>query len=183
MAGKRVAVLTVVCGVIAAMFGAVPSATAVTPRLACLTGNQNQTYSPGIVLLPRDVTVTGSGQYSSCSSSDGRNITTGSFNVSGRGTASCLAASLPTLNTVSWTSTTGERYNSVMRFNSGVDLKPVGQSVVVITGEVVSGLYEGRMVEKTIILTNANLLTSTECLNLTGEGLVASGGPVQLAIL
>jgi hypothetical protein len=160
------------------------SATADLLPLACGTGNQNQNYNPGIVAIPRRIHLTGSGQYSSCVSTDGRDISTASFTVNGEGTASCLLAAIPSQNTVLWRTVNGALAGaSVIQFNSGVDIKPVGQSVVVITGTVISGLYAGHTVEKTIVLTNANLLTTLECLNLGGDGIVNSGGPVQIAIL
>lgn len=163
--------------------GAVPSAAATPLPLACASGNQNATFTPGIVLTPRTVAVGGSGQLSTCITTDGTNIVTGAFDVSGGGTASCLAASLPTTNTVTWTTAGGATYTSVIAFSSGIDLKPLGTSVVVLTGTVTSGLYAGRTVEKTIILVGSSLASVAECLNTTGPGITAGGGPIQLAVL
>ncbi|MFP2957137.1 hypothetical protein ACLEPN_04690 [Myxococcus sp. 1LA] len=140
----------------------------------CLLGSQNQHYTPPINLASLQVYVTGTGQYSSCIDLMDPAINYGDFSVEGLGMASCLLASIPSQNVVTWNDGT----QSVIEFVGGVDVKPLGQSVVTTLGRVSSGRYANALAIKTIVLTNIPGIP--QCLS---SGVEFSSGPVSLTLL
>ncbi|WP_426753945.1 hypothetical protein [Myxococcus sp. Y35] len=140
----------------------------------CLLGSQNQRYTPPIHLASQQVYVTGTGQYSSCIDVMSQGINSGDFTVEGMGGASCLLASIPTRNVVTW----NDGSQSVIEFVGGVDVKPLGQSVVTTLGRVSSGRYENALAIKSLVLTHVPGIP--QCL---ASGVEFSSGPVSLTLL
>ncbi len=156
-------VLGCVSGIAAALAFAVAPATAFaqTPPppeftlVECSQGSQSQSYSPAIALFIRQVSVTGTGQLSSCLDMSDPGIASGSFTVTGEGMTSCLLASIPTQNVVTW----NDGSESVIDFLGGADVRPVGMPMVTVLGRVSSGRYENALAIKTMDLTRAPGMT------------------------
>ncbi|AKQ64581.1 hypothetical protein A176_001493 [Myxococcus hansupus] len=140
----------------------------------CVMGSQNQRYTPPINLASQEVYVSGTGQYSSCIDLMNQNINYGNFTLEGLGSASCVLASIPTRNVVTW----NDGSQSIIEFVGGLDVKPLGQSVVTTLGRVASGRYENALAIKTIVLTNIPGIP--QCLS---SGVEFSSGPVSLTLL
>ncbi|GHG62658.1 hypothetical protein [Comamonas sp. JC664] len=140
----------------------------------CALGSQSQRYTPPINLASQEVYVSGTGQFSSCIDLMNQNINYGNFTVEGLGSASCVLASIPTRNVVTW----NDGSQSVIEFVGGLDVKPLGQSVVTTLGRVSSGRYENALAIKTLILTNIPGIP--QCLS---SGVAFSSGPVSLTLL
>lgn len=146
------AVANCVSGIAALAFTVAPGAAFAQvppPEFAlveCAQGNQTQNYAPAISLFARPVNVTGSGRLSSCLDATNPGIAFGSFTITGSGAASCLMASVPTQNTVTW----NDGSQSVIEFVGGVDVRPVGMTMVTILGRVSSGRYENALAIKTM---------------------------------
>ncbi|MBJ6764737.1 hypothetical protein JGU66_28550 [Myxococcaceae bacterium JPH2] len=139
----------------------------------CATGNQNQTYTPPITLVSKPVAISGTGQYSACVALDDPSLNFGDFTIFGSGTASCLVANLPTTNVITW----NDGSTSTVVFSGGVDVKPPGVSVVVITGTVTAGRYTNYVATKTLVL--ASLPDLLACLS---SGIQYTSGPVSLTL-
>ncbi|GEL74311.1 hypothetical protein [Myxococcus virescens] len=146
------AVASCVSGIAALAFTVAPAAAfaQVPPPeftlVECMQGSQSQNYTPAISLFARLVDVTGSGQFSSCLDATDPGIALGSFTITGNGAASCLMASVPTQNTVTW----NDGSQSVIEFLGGVDVRPVGMTMVTLLGRVSSGRYENALAIKTM---------------------------------
>nr|QLH55459.1 hypothetical protein [Myxococcus fulvus]QLH55507.1 hypothetical protein [Myxococcus sp.] len=132
----------VVPGTAAAQVPPPPQATLVE----CSQGNQNQIYAPAIAFFPRMVDVTGTGRLSSCVDSTDPGLASGIFTITGTSTVSCLLASAPTQNVINWNDGT----QSTIEFINGVDVRPVGTSMVTILGRVSSGRYQNALAIKTV---------------------------------
>lgn len=146
------AVARCVSGIAALAFTVSPAAAfaQLTPPeftlVECTQGSQSQDYAPAISPFGRPLSVTGSGQLSSCLDATNPGVAFGSFTITGSGAASCLLASVSTQNVVTW----NDGAQSTIEFLGGVDVRPVGATLVTILGRVSSGRYENALAIKTM---------------------------------
>ncbi len=160
----------VVPGTAAAQVPPPPQATLVE----CAQGNQTQTYAPAINLFPRRVDVTGTGRVSSCVDSTDPGLASGLFTITGTSAVSCLLASAPTQNVITWNDGT----QSTIEFINGVDVRPVGASMVTLLGRVSSGRYQNALAIKTVEVSSVPGVT--QCLL---SGVRSSSAEISLALL
>lgn len=165
----------------AAAIAAAAVAAPATPAMAAAgtvtcTGTQQQTFNPGLTLATQTVAFQATAALPTCVSSFGDGVTSGSFTIEGGGPASCTLASFYSELTLHWN--TGE--TSRIGLNTPADLKPLGQTVAVSYGQVLSGKYVGATVAEVLELT-PDALALTKC--LSPDGLRGSGGAVNLTIV
>ncbi|WP_426756768.1 hypothetical protein [Myxococcus sp. Y35] len=158
-------VLNCVSGIAAMLASAVVPATASAQVLPpeftlveCSQGNQSQKYSPAISLFARATNVTGTGQFTSCLDPADPGIAFGAFTITGNGTASCLLASVPTQDTVTWS----DGSQSIIEFVGGADVRPPGMTTITLLGRVSTGRYEDAIAIKTMDLSSVPGVT--QCL-------------------
>ncbi|GAA1335656.1 hypothetical protein [Saccharothrix algeriensis] len=141
----------------------------------CPLGTQDGTYYPGMTLLPRHIDFTATGTLGGCLSPAHPEITGATFTTLATGTFSCLSGSTSNTSTYHWN--TGQ--SSTVEGGFEINLKPGGTTVLVLTGTVVSGLFEGATVVQTKVLPATDL---TAC--LTPQGLTGvSGATTFTAVL
>lgn len=153
--------------------GAQPASAAPLVNISCPVGSQVGTYMPGLTYEPRDVTFSAHGNVSGCVDVSGHGIAGATFASSGQGTASCLSGSVSNTTTYHWSS----GHSSTVQSTGAINLKPNGITVLVLTGTVVSGLFEGATIVQTKTLLNSNLAACA-----TPEGLTSVGGPITLTV-
>ncbi|MEU4807029.1 hypothetical protein [Actinosynnema sp. NPDC023587] len=164
---------------IVALVGGLLGATALSPVPAsasssvvdvnCALGTQVGTYSPGMTLLPRHIDFQATGTLGGCLSPGHPDITGATFTSLVSGTFSCLAGSTTNTSTYHWN--TG--HSSTVQGGFEVNLKPGGTTVLVLTGTVIDGLFQGATVVQTKVLPATDL---TAC--LTPQGLTSVSGTV-----
>ncbi|BAJ26089.1 MULTISPECIES: hypothetical protein [Kitasatospora] len=150
------------------------SASAAPGTVSC-SGQQTQTFTPGLTLTTRQIAFAADATLGTCASTHGDGITSGAFHIEGGGPGSCTAASFYSELTLTWN--TGE--TSRIGLNTPADLKPLGQTVATSYGQVLSGKYTGGTVVEVLELT-PDSLALTKC--LTPEGLRDSSGTLSLTI-
>ncbi|MFI2780711.1 hypothetical protein [Streptomyces sp. ALB3] len=142
--------------------------------LTCPLGTQSTTYSPGLTYTTRPTSYVSEGVVTGCVDLSGHGITSATYTGIGSGTAGCLESSLTNTMSVNWSN--GQ--SSTVTGTGTIQLKPNGTSVVVHSGQVTSGAFNGSGVTLTLVLTSLDLLGC-----LTPEGLTNTGGPVTLTVL
>ncbi|MEV0598813.1 hypothetical protein AB0I82_05845 [Streptomyces sp. NPDC050315] len=153
---------------------AAPRAAAGLIDITCPLGSSESRYTPGLTLNPQDTSVTEEGHVSGCVGPGARDITGAFFAGEASGTASCLGGKFSGPTTFHW----NNHSSSVIRGTGEINLKPNGNTVLVKTGEVVSGQFEGA----TIVLTKELLSTDlTAC--LTRQGVTSVSGPISLTVV
>ncbi|MDC0713503.1 hypothetical protein POL68_33875 [Stigmatella sp. ncwal1] len=138
-----------------------------TPLVTCAGGSQHETYSPPLMLSPQDVTLTATGQFSSCAAFDGSGPTSGQYTVRGIGTASCLTSSIATTSHITWSDGT----TSTVEFGKSMDAKQGVQAVAVIVGLVIEGRYVGSLAVGGFVLE-----TAPNALHCLSEGVPSASG-------
>lgn len=144
------------------------------PAVEALTtcvGTNTVRFDPGLRLLPRHVSISGSGAYS-CVSTDPA-ITSGTSVVTGSGTLGCLTSDGSTTEVITWN--TGEW--SRVAYTLAVIVQPGGEAIVVVIGTVEAGKFAG----SPIASPGAQVtLDPLQCLGSTGVELIT--GPSTLII-
>jgi hypothetical protein len=164
--------------VVAAVAGILAAGTAMSPAVAapaasavvdvsCPLGTQVGSYSPGMTLLPRQIEFTATGTLGACVSPSHPEITGATFTSLVVGTFSCLSGSTTNVSTYHW----NNGQSSVVHGGFEVNLKPGGTTVLVLTGTVTEGLFQGATVVQTKVLPATDLLAC-----LTPEGLTSVSG-------
>ncbi|EAU69446.1 hypothetical protein STIAU_3747 [Stigmatella aurantiaca DW4/3-1] len=138
-----------------------------TPLMTCTAGSQQETYNPPLKLSLQDITLTATGQLSSCVAFEQSGPISGQYTVSGAGTASCLTSSVATTSHITWSDGT----TSTLEFGKGLDARQGGQAVSVIVGLVIQGRYEGSLAVGGFVLEEAR--NALHCLT---EGIPSASG-------
>lgn len=174
--GLRSLVVAAVAGILAAaVVGVSPaSAAPAVVDVNCPLGTQVGSYSPGMTLLPRQIEFTATGTLGGCVSPSHPEITGATFTALVVGTFSCLSGSTSNLSTYHW----NNGQSSVVEGGFEVNLKPGGTTVLILTGTVVEGLFEGATVIQTKVLPATDLLAC-----LTPEGLTSVSGTASFTAL
>lgn len=103
-------------------------------------GSNTITFSPGLSLAERQTGIGGSGTYG-CLSTDPA-LRSGTSSVSGGGRNGCFFSDATTVERITWN--TGEQTTVV--YHLGNVQQVAGQAVVLVTGRVEKGRFEGRTV-------------------------------------
>lgn len=170
--GLRSVVVAAVTGILVGS-GAIVSPAAAAPvspavvDVSCPLGTQVGTYSPGMTLLPRQIEFTATGTLGACVSLSHPEITGATFTSLVVGTFSCLSGSTSNISTYHW----NNGQSSVVQGGFEVNLKPGGTTVLVLTGTVTEGLFQGATVVQTKVLPATDLVAC-----LTPEGLTSVSG-------
>jgi hypothetical protein len=137
------------------------------------SGTVNQTWTPGLKILPRSVTYSNTTEFTSCTSSD-PDITAGGISFSGTFTNSCLANLGATGEfTVEWSDGTNSTLNL-----QGAGVNVVGNvQVFTAVGTVTSGKFTGDQA----VMVSAYLVTQLAAC-LTPEGLTQLSGSTSLIL-
>jgi hypothetical protein len=137
------------------------------------SGTVNQTWTPGLKLLPRMVSYNNTTQYTSCTSSD-PDITAGSISFSGAFMNSCLANIGPTGEfTIEWSDGT----TSTLELQ-GAGINVVGNvQIFTATGTVTSGRFVGDQA----VMINTHVVTQLAAC-LTPAGLTQLSGSTSLVL-
>ncbi|GGX87245.1 hypothetical protein [Streptomyces hiroshimensis] len=158
-------------------------------------GTVAATYSPGLTLLPRAVSIT-SQALVGCPLSTDPAFTSAAFGGSSSGTLSCLLGPAAGTLTFHW----GEgregagSKNSALHGKGGNDrgtdrtstatirsvaaVRPNGNVVTVSTGKITEGAFKGATV-----VTEVTLLASQQTACTTSQGLTSASGPTTVTIL
>lgn len=152
-ARRRAVALTAGAVLAASLLVTAPAGAAPGPVLQC-QGTETTTYDPGIVLQPRDITVTVEGRLDSCLDGTG-GVTSGAYGERFLFNVGCnnLLDGFTDRRAFTWNS--GER--SVVEI-TGTTNAVAGQVVTTITGTVVEGRYAGRSLLQVITLPQPDLL-------------------------
>ncbi|MGD9486089.1 hypothetical protein WDH52_23070 [Streptomyces sp. TRM70308] len=140
-------------------------------------GYETTSYKPGLTLTPRQVALSASGSIGPCLGLP-PDHTNGTILFTGNGELSCTGGNSTGNGRIDWAN--DQTSSSTFDFTAGVGLRPGGDSVLVLTGEVKSGDFQGSTIIIEIILAAAPTQT-LEC--LTTDGLDTSSGLVNLQIL
>ncbi|GAA1298525.1 hypothetical protein GCM10009634_55150 [Saccharothrix xinjiangensis] len=139
------------------------------PLAVICLGTEATLYNPGVVLLPRVNTFAGSGTYGPCLGL-GAGPASGTTTLSGTGTFSCLAGIATGQQTLNWSDGTSSQISF-----TALSVRPAGESVLIFSGTVTSGRYEGAAVTRAIQLLTSDI---TACLT---TGITELAGPTELA--
>ncbi|MFI9005769.1 hypothetical protein ACIGNX_00875 [Actinosynnema sp. NPDC053489] len=167
---------SLVAAAVVALSSALPllpgTASASVVDIDCPLGTQIGTYTPGTTLLPREIVFTATGTLGGCVSPTHPEITVATFTALVSGTFSCLSGKTTNTSTYHW----DDGRSSTVQGGFEVNLKPGGTTVLVFTGTVVEGLFEGATVVRAKVLPATDL---TAC--LTPWGLTSVSGTTSFA--
>jgi hypothetical protein len=166
LAIAAVAGILTAAGMAVSPASATPASSAVVD-VSCPLGTQVGSYSPGMTLLPRQIEFTATGTLGACVSPSHPEITGATFTSLVVGTFSCLSGSTSNVSTYHW----NNGQSSTVRGGFEVNLKPGGTTVLVLTGTVTEGLFQGATVVQTKVLPSTDLVAC-----LTPEGLTSVSG-------
>lgn len=156
------------------LVGAAPASADDLGGVNCAFGSQHQDNHPGLTLAPQDTHIKLTGSVGGCVDPLRPGRVSARFEGTGDGLASCAIGQLVTLVTYRW----NDGGTSKVLFGSGVDLTPLGESVVVVNGEVVAGDDLGHQVVKHIALLSTDPLKCG-----TDEGVREVSGSTDLEVL
>ncbi|MFI6510958.1 hypothetical protein ACIBCT_25410 [Streptosporangium sp. NPDC050855] len=168
---SRILIVPLVTLVVAALLAPAPASAAVLD-VTC-TGLQTTTYTPGVTLTPQTVQVNLDRNFGPCVSLSQPAVLSGTSNVVGNATLSCLDLLSPGDGTRTITWNTGQ--TSTYTYTRQI-INLVGQTVRTETGSITSGLFAGKTVVQTTTLATVQI---TDCL---GEGVTGNSGPMTLNI-
>ncbi|MFJ4809601.1 hypothetical protein [Streptomyces longwoodensis] len=146
-----------------------------TALLEC-PGYETTTYNPGLTLTTRQVALSADGAVGPCVGLP-LDHTNGTIHFTGNGQLSCIAGNSSGSGRINWQN--DQASTTTFDFTAGVGLRPGGVSVLVLTGTVKSGDFQGSTVIIEIVLAPAPAQT-LQC--LTANGLDTSSGAVDLQI-
>jgi hypothetical protein len=138
-------------GVAIAIAASVPAGTspaAADPLDVECGGTQTVTFSPGLLLVPTNQTVTVQAIYSPCVSASEPTLTAGHSGVTVHETRSCLDLAVPGTATRIYAWNTGQ--TSTFTYNRTVTSLG-GDEVVTLTGTITAGLFAGDTAVEVII--------------------------------
>ncbi|MEU3451686.1 hypothetical protein AB0H29_31355 [Streptomyces thermolilacinus] len=152
-ARRRAVALTAGAVLAASPLVTAPAEAAPGPVLQC-QGTETTTYDPGVVLQPRDITVTVEGRLGSCLDGTG-GVTSGAYGERFVLNAGCnnLLDGFTDRRVFTWNS--GDSSVAVI---TGTTNAVAGQVVTTITGTVVEGRYTGRSLLQVITLPQPDVL-------------------------
>lgn len=163
------AVLALLCPLGLAFAG---PAHAIAQDVICSIGGTNTlAFSPKLRLAEQAVTMTGTGTYPTCVSSD-PDISSGASTISGHGSLGCLSGSMPATETVTWN--TGE--TSTISYTLTLNLV-AGQSAFAVVGTVTAGRFAGDTVTSEGVTLHNPIRPLLDCL---APGYGGSTGPAVL---
>lgn len=143
--------------------------------LSCPLGHYGQTYTPPLRTFDQQVHVSSRGSFGPCVSLTRPDLHNAEFEVEGDGTLNCLIGG-STAGTIKfrWNN---DQVTRVEYPELSLTVRPGGQTVVLVTGDVVSGPFAGgTMILQSTLLT-AGIL---QCLT---TGVVSGAGPATVAFL
>ncbi|MGW0602264.1 hypothetical protein ACWD11_34900 [Streptomyces sp. NPDC002776] len=140
-------------------------------------GYETTSYKPGLTLFPRQVALSADGAIGPCLGLP-PDHTNGTILFTGNGELSCTTGNSTGNGRINWTN--DQTSSSTFDFTAGVGLRPGGDSVLVLTGEIKSGDFQGSTIIIEIVLAAAPTQT-LEC--ATTDGLDTSSGLVNLQII
>lgn len=140
-------------------------------------GYETTSYNPGLTLATRQVTLTANGAIGPCLGLP-LDHTNGTIQFTGNGQLSCLTGSSSGNGRIDWQN--DQTSSTTFDYTAAVGVRPGGVSVLVLTGEVKSGDFQGSQIIIEIVLVPAPAQT-LQC--LTPSGLDTSSGLVNLQIL
>ena len=172
MRPPRLLLATLFAAFLASLAIGAPGALASTGSVTC-TGTETVTYSPGLRLFPRTVTLNVVANYGPCVSTN-PGIASGTAGTPPGGvpaTLSCLNFLTPAsgVATIRWNNGTISRY-SFTRSSSTV----AGQLISTTTGQVIEGEFVGRSVLIVLVSPAPNLLNCLTPAGLTGRSGIAT---------
>ncbi|MEU9592795.1 hypothetical protein ACGF7W_28570 [Streptomyces sp. NPDC048219] len=148
-----------------------------TQALLTCPGYETSTYQPGLTLLPRQTALSASGAVGPCVGLP-LDHTSGTVSFTGQGLLSCVLEDAQGSGRIDWTNP--QNSSSVFDFTTALSVRPGGVSVIVMTGEVVSGDFSGSTVAVEFVLAPGPT-QPLEC--LTEKGITTSSGALTLEIL
>ncbi|MCP3099892.1 hypothetical protein LZ198_13535 [Myxococcus sp. K15C18031901] len=159
--------------VVAALLGTSSFAQSGLHALTCI-GAQDMAFSPGLKLLPANVTLTATTLLDTCWSLE-PDITSGTFQVESTSNASCARGSFQDEILITWN--TGE--TSTISLNTPVEVRPLSPSGTTAYGTVTAGRFEGSLVATTM----QSIPGDRDLLNCLTGGLTQGLGVVSVSIL
>lgn len=139
--------------------------------MSCPLGNQTNTFNPPLGIVTQQVSLDAVGSNTQCTPNP-YDIQGGTWHATGTGRLNCLTGG-STSGTITWTWNTGDV--TVATYPTfGITLRPLGQTIVVVLGDVISGPFEGGTMVFTSTLLELDLLA---CLNGSVESV---GGPMAV---
>jgi hypothetical protein len=147
-----------------------PAARAETVALTCV-GAEATKFTPGLTLNTRQTFVDALG-VAGCTGVP-LGILSAIISTQGQGPQSCLAGNAPVEIDIQWSDDT----TSHARGTFAVNLKPLGETVIILTAKIESGRFCGATVVRTLTLLNTNFLGC-----LTPQGVTNVAGPVTLTV-
>jgi hypothetical protein len=146
------------------------------PLLEC-TGYETSQYQPGITVVPRQVEISVSGALGPCVGLP-LDHTTGTYSFTGNGRLSCIYEEVQGGGRIDWTNP----QNSFSTFvvTGAISLRPGGLAVIILTGEIVTGDFQGSTLISEFILAPGPAQT-LEC--LSPQGVTTVSGPFSIQIL
>ncbi|WP_250463649.1 hypothetical protein [Microbulbifer litoralis] len=139
---------------------------------AICTGTEVANYTPGLTLTEQYTEFVATSDFSTCLSGSDPEITSAVIEWSGAGGLSCLSGGSTGSAQVTWN--TGE--TSDFTFSTVVAQRPLGNVIIILDGEIISGKFSGSTMLQEITLLNLNPVA---CLN---DGVETLYGPVQMQI-
>ncbi|WP_189947440.1 hypothetical protein [Streptomyces roseolus] len=162
---------------IAAGLSAGPAAARASASVLACAGYETATYQPGLTLTEQQVIVTASGAVGPCTGTDLQH-TGGSISFQGQGQLACTGGNSSGSGVINWSNPQTDA--TAFDFTGGVSLRPGGVSVLLLTGEVRSGDFQGSQISVEIAL----VPSPTESLRCTTpEGLSTSSGVLSVQII
>jgi hypothetical protein len=144
---------------------------------ATCTGTNTTNYSPGLANTPRTVTVQGTITMT-CLRVVGLPLH-GTITGGGTGTLNCALLQTPSSgsSTIAWTMLGAPHATSTYTYTSTVSPGASGTTVLILTGTITSGLFQGDTLVMTTVYANLDLLACS-----TPSGLTSRSGPVVAEI-
>ncbi|MFJ9201038.1 hypothetical protein [Streptomyces flaveolus] len=176
-AHRRVAVLGAALALGLAGTAATPASADPAPVVTC-AGSALQQYSPGLTLTTRPTQVTSNQSYTTCVDATvgphGGPITSATSSVTFNAPLSCLVSppALPVEVTIHWN---GGRTSTAQTL--AVVSRTTGTTIATDTGTITSGLFEGKVLNVTVVYPALNI---TDC--LLGSGVTQIPGIATLAV-
>jgi hypothetical protein len=138
-------------------------------------GQENITYNPGLTYTPATVQYSGTDTFTSCTSTPPTGITSASITFGGTATLSCTAfvPSDTVTEIVNWSN--GQ--TSTWTFTTQVITSPDGELIIVASGPIVAGEFEGAQARQTI-----SDLTPNPIACATPGGVTSESGPTVFEV-
>jgi hypothetical protein len=147
-----------------------PAAKAETVALTCV-GAEAAHFTPGLTFTTQQVAFNSLG-VAGCGGVP-LNLPSAIITTQGQGPQSCLAANAPAEIDIQWSDNTVSHAKGTFALN----LKPAGETVIVLTAKIESGRFCGATVVRTLTLLNTNVLGC-----LTPQGVTDVAGPMTVVV-